>query len=494
MTTEIASTDYESPRVPASPRQLLINGEFVDSATGATFPTLDPANGARLAEVAEAGPVDVDRAVAAARAAFEGVWQMTSPAARSEILWRVSDLIERHADGLALVDCLDNGKPIRLTRQRDVPGAIAVFRYYAGWATKINGRTVVPSKPGDWHAFTYREPVGVVGSIIPWNSPLNMAAWKLAPALAAGNTVVLKPAEQTPLSALWLGQLLLEAGLPEGVVNILPGFGAVAGAAIAAHRGIDKVAFTGSAATGRLILNAAGGNLKRVSLELGGKSPNIVFPDADIDAAIAGGAEAIFTNQGQVCIAGSRLYAHKRVFDDVVHGVAERARSLRIGPGSRPDTELGPVVSDQQLQQVLGYLAQGAEDGARTLAGGKRHGTDGFYVEPTVVVDVPQHSTLLREEIFGPVLAAFDFDDVDEVVAQANDTRYGLGAGVWTKDISTAFRVAKKLQAGTVFVNNYFAGDPDLPFGGWKESGWGRDLGPECLEQYTETKSVIVKL
>jgi len=485
---------YSTPTLPDSPRQLLINGNFVDAVDGARFSTFDPANGKVLAEVSEAGPFDIDLAVLAAREAFEGSWRATSPARRGEILWRVGELIEQHAAELALIDCLDSGKPHFITSQRDVPGAASVFRYYAGWATKINGRTVTPSKPGKWHAFTSRSPIGVVGAIIPWNSPVNMAAWKLAPALAAGNTVLLKPAEQTPLSALLLGLLLLEAGLPEGVVNVLPGFGKVAGDAIARHPGVDKISFTGSAATGRSILNAASGNLKRVSLELGGKSPNIVFPDADLDKAIPGVAEAIFTNQGQVCVAGSRLFAHQDVFEDVVEGVAEYASGLHVGPGVDPATDMGPLVSQQQLEHVLGYLSRGAADGAHTVTGGNRLGTDGYFVQPTVLTRAPANSAVVREEIFGPVLVAFQFEDIDTVVAEANDTRYGLGAGVWTRDISTALLISQNLNVGSVYINNYFAGDTDLPFGGWKESGWGRDLGPEGLDQYLETKSVIVSL
>jgi phenylacetaldehyde dehydrogenase len=409
------------------------------------------------------------------------------------VLWRLADLLDEHADELALIESLDNGK-LLAEAQGDIGFAAEVFRYYAGAATKIDGRTVTPSMPGEWHAYTLREPLGVVGQIIPWNFPLMMASWKVAPALAAGNTVVLKPAEQTPLSALRLGELFLEAGLPPGAFNVVNGVGSVAGAAIAAHDGVDKIAFTGSAATGRSILHAAAGNLKKVSLELGGKSPNVVFADADLEAATSTAAAAIFSHMGEVCIAGSRLYVQQEVFDDVVAGVAEQARGLRIGSGTDPDSQIGPLVSDEQLQRVTGYIEEGLRGGARALAGGARHGEHGYFVEPTVLVDVEPDARVVREEIFGPVLVARPFDDPVELASEANDTRYGLAAGVWTKDLSKAHRAAAQLKAGMVFVNTYGAIDPSLPFGGFKESGWGRELGPDAMDLYTETKTVVVAL
>lgn len=483
----------DTPALPDGPRGLLIDGEFVDSADGATMPSHNPATGEVQAQVAAASEEDVDRAVRAARAAFEGAWGAATPSARGKVLWRVADLIEEHAEELALVESLDNGKPLAEARG-DIGFSAEVFRYYAGAATKLDGRTVTPSNPGSWHAYTRREPLGVVGQIIPWNFPLMMASWKVAPALATGNSVVLKPAEQTPLSALRLGELFMEAGLPAGALNVVNGDGAVAGAALAAHDGVDKIAFTGSAETGRAILRAAAGNLKKVSLELGGKSPNVVFSDADLEAATANAAGAIFSHMGEVCIAGSRLYVQNEVFDEVVEGVAEQARNLKIGAGTEPGTQLGPLVSDEHLRRVTGYIEDGLASGARAVAGGSRHGERGYFVEPTVLVDVEPDARVVREEIFGPVLVARSFEDPAELTREANDTRYGLAAGVWTSDLSKAHQAAAALQAGMVFVNNWGAIDPALPFGGYKESGWGRELGPDATDLYLETKTVIVAL
>jgi phenylacetaldehyde dehydrogenase len=478
------------------PRKLLIGGEWVEARSGKTFETYNPANGEVLAQVAEGDRADIDRAVAAARKAFEtGPWPDISPAERGRLLWKLSDLIEQHHQELAELETLDNGKPLLFSRIVDVPTARDVFRYMAGWATKVEGSTIPISMPGaKYFAYTLREPVGVVGQIIPWNFPLIMAAWKLAPALAVGCTCILKPAEQTPLTALRLGDLIQEAGFPDGVVNIVPGFGETAGAALASHPDVDKIAFTGSTAVGKLVANAATGNLKKVSLELGGKSPNVVFADADLNAAIPGSASAIFFNQGQICTAGSRLFVHKSIFDKVMEGVVEETTKFQVGPGINPSTNLGPLVSKEQLARVCGYLDSGAKEGAKAIAGGHRIGHTGYFVEPTVLIDVKPHMKVVREEIFGPVVTAIPFNEPDEVVAFANDTIYGLASAVWTRDISKAHRMAAKLRAGTVWINCYNVFDPALPFGGYKQSGWGREMGRAAQDLYTETKSVCAQL
>ena len=401
-------------------RHMLIGGEWVDAASGKRFDTLDPATGQVLASVAEGGAEDIDRAVKAARKAFEGPWSRMNPSERGLVVHRIGDLILEHGDELAELDSLDNGKPVGVARAADVALAADLFWYMAGWATKLNGSTISPSVPylpgAEFHAYTLREPIGVVGQIIPWNFPLLMAAWKLGPALTTGNTVVLKPAEQTPLSALRLGELMMEAGLPDGVVNIVTGYGEP-GAALAAHPDVDKVAFTGSTEVGKMIVQASAGNLKKVSLELGGKSPNVVFSDADIEAAVAGAAQGIFFNQGEVCSAGSRLYVQSDRFDDVVGGIAEAAKAIKVGHGLDPDTEMGPLVSQEQFERVTGYLDRGASEGARALTGGKAIDGAGYFVEPTVLVDTKQEDTLVQEEIFGPVITAMPFDDVDDLAA-----------------------------------------------------------------------------
>jgi phenylacetaldehyde dehydrogenase len=482
-----------------APRQLFINGQWADSASGRTFETPNPATGEILARVAEGEAEDINRAVKAARTAFEaGPWGRMTPSERGRIIWRIGDLILEHLDELAQLESLDNGKPFAVARAADVPLSADMFHYMAGWATKIEGNTInisVPYMPGaNFHSYTLREPVGVVGQIVPWNFPLLMAAWKVAPALATGNTVVLKPAEQTPLTALRLAELIAEAGVPDGVVNVVPGFGETAGAALAAHHDVDKVAFTGSTEVGKLIVQAAAGNLKKVSLELGGKSPNIVFDDAD-SAAIAGAASAIFFNHGQCCVAGSRLYVQQGSFDEVVNGVAEIAKSIKVGPGLEQDTEMGPLVSDEQLRRVTGLVQSGMAEGAKAVAGGGgRHGNRGYFVEPTVLTNTHPEMTVVREEIFGPVVVAAPFSDLDEVAAVANDTPYGLGAGIWTKDISKAHALAKKLRAGSVYINCYNVFDASLPFGGYKQSGWGREMGHEVLENYTEIKAITTLL
>jgi len=482
----------------SAPRKMYVGGQWTEAASGRTFETPNPATGETLARVAEGDAEDIDRAVRAARRAFEeGPWGRMTPSERGRIIWRIGDLILEHVDEFAQLESLDNGKPLAVARAADVPLAADLFHYMAGWATKLEGNTIdisVPYMPGaGFHSYTLREPVGVVGQIIPWNFPLLMAAWKLGPALATGNTVVLKPAEQTPLSALLLAQLIAEAGVPEGVVNVVPGFGETAGAALAAHHDVDKVAFTGSTEVGKLILKAAAGNLKKLTLELGGKSPNIVFDDAASDA-VKGAADAIFFNHGQCCVAGSRLFVQQHRFEEVVEGVAEIAKSIKIGPGIEPETQMGPLVSDEQLRRVTGYLESGKADGATALTGGGRYGERGYFVEPTVLTNTRPDMKVVREEIFGPVLVAEPFSDLDEIAAVANDTEYGLGAGIWTSDISKAHTLAKKLRAGTVWINCYNVFDAALPFGGYKQSGWGREMGHEVLNNYTEVKAVTTKL
>ena len=477
-------------------RKMFINGKWVDAASGKTFPTYNPATGEVLANVAEGDREDIDRAVKAARAAFDsGPWSKMTPSERGRLIWKLADLIEKNAEEFAQLESLDNGKPAAIARLADVPGTIDLFRYMAGWATKIEGNTIPISAHGaKFLAMTLREPVGVVGQIIPWNFPLMMASWKLGPALAAGCTVILKPAEQTPLTALRLGELIQEAGFPDGVVNIVPGYGETAGAALAAHALVDKVAFTGSTEVGKLIVQAATGNLKKVSLELGGKSPNVVFQDADIEGAISGSAMAIFFNQGQTCCAGSRLYVEEKSFDKVVDGVSQLASKIRIGPGLEPTTDMGPLVSEEQLNRVCSYLESGYSEGAKATVGGSREGTKGYFVKPTVLVNTNEKMKVVREEIFGPVVTAIPFSDVDDLVAKANNTEYGLAAGVWTRDITKAHRIASKLRAGTVWINCYNVFDPAMPFGGYKQSGWGREMGHEVLNLYTEVKSVCLPI
>jgi phenylacetaldehyde dehydrogenase len=458
----------------AAPQKLFINGQWTDAASGKTFATPNPATGETLANVAEGDAEDVNRAVGAARQAFDdGPWGRMTPSDRGRLIWKIGDLILEHADEFAQLESLDNGKPVAVARGADVPLAADLFHYMAGWATKIEGNTInisVPYMPGaNFHSYTLREPVGVVGQIIPWNFPLLMAAWKLGPALTTGNTVVLKPAEQTPLTALLLAKLIAEAGIPDGVVNVITGFGETAGAALAAHNDVDKVAFTGSTEVGRLIVQAAAGNLKKVSLELGGKSPNIVFDDAEA-GAVEGAANAIFFNHGQCCVAGSRLFVQEDKFDEVVNGVAEIAKGIKLGPGMESGTQMGPLVSEEQLQRV----------------------TD--FVEPTVITNTRPDMKIVREEIFGPVVVAAPFRSLDEIAAEANNSEYGLGAGIWTKDISKAHALAKKLRAGTVWINCYNVFDASLPFGGYKQSGWGREMGHEVLEAYTEVKAVTTQL
>jgi phenylacetaldehyde dehydrogenase len=483
------------------PGRLLIDGEWVEAVSGETFETLNPATEESLGWVAHGAAQDIDLAVAAARRCFDDErsdWRRMTASERGKVIHRIGDLIEQHADELAMLETLDNGKPMTIAKAADVALAADLFHYMSGWATKIEGHTIpisaVTSPGSEFLAYTRREPVGVVGQIIPWNFPLLMAAWKLGPALAAGVTVVLKPAEQTPLSALRLGELMLEAGLPAGVVNIVTGFGD-AGAALAAHDGVDKVAFTGSTEVGRLIVQAAVGNLKKVTLELGGKSPQVLYNDADMDVAIPGAANGIFFNQGQCCNAGSRLYIERDVFDAVVQGISDEAGKIKVGPGLDPDTQMGPLTSAEQRDKVLGYMSSGLDAGAHARAGGGRMGDRGYFVEPTVLTDTTPDMKVVREEIFGPVVCAIPFDsEDDDVIRSGNDTSFGLASGIWTRDINKAHRTAHRLRAGTVWINCYSVFDAAMPFGGYKESGWGREMGHNALENYLETKSVVTQL
>jgi len=480
------------------PKKLFIGGRWVPAESGKQFGVEDPATGEELTTVAEAQVEDVDRAVAAARRSFDrGTWRELPPAERAKVLWKVGDMIEERATEFAQLETLDNGMPINDALLFHVPLAAATFRYYAGWVTKLDGATQQVSLPGKYLSYTLREPVGVVGQIIPWNFPLLMAAWKLAPALACGNSVVLKPSEETPLSALLLAEVLQQAEVPDGVVNVVPGRGEIAGARLASHPDVDKIAFTGSTEVGKLIARASSdSNLKRVSLELGGKSPNIIFDDADLTRAVSGAFFGIFFNQGQVCSAGSRLFVQEKVYDHALDELLKTVKETRVGPGIDPITQMGPLVSRGQADRVMGYISLGSKEGARLLAGGSRpKGLEGGnFVEPTVFADVDGKMRIAREEIFGPVVAAIPFRDEEDLVEKANSTIYGLVAGVWTRDVARAHRVAHALKAGTVYVNCYHIVDPVTPWGGYKQSGWGRELGPYALDLYTELKNVIVDI
>jgi aldehyde dehydrogenase (NAD+) len=484
------------PFLNGATKRLLIAGQWVEAASGKTFESRNPATGELLARVAEGDAEDINRAVAAARRAFDGPWRKVKPYERQQMLLKLAELVERHFEELSLLDTLDMGAPISRTlgNRRRVLG---MLRYYAGMATALHGETLENSLPGEIFSYTLKEPVGVVGAIIPWNGPLGASVWKIGPALATGCTIVLKPAEEAPLTALRLGDLMLEAGVPEGVVNIVPGYGETAGAALASHPDVDKVAFTGSHLTGQKIIQASAGNLKRVSLELGGKSPDIVFADADLETAVAGAGMAVFANSGQICSAGTRLFVERRVYDEFTGRVAEFGKGLQVGNGVDPKTQIGPLVSEQQLDRVTGYLSLGKEEGAKPLSGGERltEGAlaKGYFVPPTVFANVRDDMRIAQEEIFGPVLSAIPFHDLDEVVHRANTTPFGLGSGVWTRDVSKAHRLAKGIRAGSVWVNCYQAMDPAVPFGGYKMSGYGRESGLQHLEEYLNVKAVWIK-
>ncbi len=484
-------------KAKVEPGKLLIGGEWTAS-DGGSFDTINPATGEVITQIASGTVHDVDRAVKAARKAFDdynGPWQKMAASDRARILWKISDLIEQNIEEIAELETLDNGKPIFESRYVDLPSVIEVYRYYAGWATKIHGETI-NSRP---NAFTYtlREPVGVVAAIVPWNFPLLLAAWKIAPALATGNTVIWKPAEQTSLSALRVGQLMQEAGVPAGVVNIVTGLGRTVGAELVRHPLVDKVAFTGSTAVGKEVMKSAADTVKRVTLELGGKSPNIVFADSDLDAAIKGATTGIFYGKGEVCAAGSRLFVERKVHDEFVAKLADRAKKLKPGDPLDPKTRLGALVSEQQMNKVLGYIESGKKEGAHLVAGGGRVSVDGgkgYFVEPTVFDAVNNTMKIAQEEIFGPVLATIPFDTIDEVAEQANQNVYGLAAAIWTNDIRKAHTLARRLKAGTVWINTYNLYDVALPFGGFKQSGFGRELGMHAIQHYTELKSVWVNL
>lgn len=473
-------------------KKLFINGCFVDAESEKTFSTYNPANGEVLTYVSEAQVEDVDKAVKAAKSAFEkGPWSKMSGAERGKLMYKLADLIEKNKLELAELDSLDNGKPLEDLLANDIPNAVGQFEYFAGWTTKIVGQTIPVS--GEYLNYTRHEPVGVVGQIIPWNFPLMMAAWKIAPALATGCTVVLKPAEQTPLSALYLAQLTVEAGFPEGVINVVPGFGKTAGDALVKHPDVNKIAFTGSTAVGKSIMKEAANTMKRVTLELGGKSPNIILPDADLSKAIPGVFSGIMANQGEVCSAGSRVYIHKDQFDEVVSELVLYAKNVQLGDGLSPNTEMGPLISKEQQNRVVNYIRKGKEEGATVLCGGEIL-ANGYFVEPTVFVDVEENMSIAQEEIFGPVVVVMSYDSLDEVIERANHSSFGLAAGLWTENLKNAHYVASRLKAGSVWVNCYNVTDPASPFGGFKESGFGREMGSYALDNYTEVKSIWINL
>ncbi len=490
----VATVKKPKHAAPAVANQkMFIGGKWVDSASGKSFATLNPSTGATICQVAEGDKADIDLAVKAARKAMDGPWGRMSGGQRGRLMHKLADLVEKNVAELAALETLDNGKPIGDALAADLPLTVQCYRYYAGWADKIAGKTI-PIE-GNHFCYTRHEPVGVVGQIIPWNFPLLMQAWKWGPALACGNALVLKPAEQTPLTALRVAALAQEAGFPDGVINVVPGYGPTAGAALSSHMDVDKIAFTGETTTGKIVMTAAANsNLKRVSLELGGKSPNVVFADADLDAAIEGAYFGLFFNQGQCCVAGSRLYVEERVYDEFVDKMAKKTRTRKVGDPFDPETEQGPQVSQEQQDRVHGYIEHGKKDGAKLIVGGGRHTGAGYFVEPTVFADVQDEMTIAKEEIFGPVMSILKFKGVDEVIDRGNRTHYGLAAAVWTKDVQKAHALAHRLKAGTVWVNCYDVFDAAAPFGGFKMSGIGRELGEYALSLYTEVKTVTMAI
>jgi aldehyde dehydrogenase (NAD+) len=470
-----------------------IGGKWLPSASGKTFDTIHPATEEVICKVAEGDKADVDAAVDAAREAFDnGPWRTMDARDRGALIYKLAELIEEEAEELAALETLDNGKPINDSRTADIPLVIDCLKYYAGWADKIQGKTI-PIR-GDYFCYTRREPVGVVGQIIPWNFPALMAAWKWGPALAAGCTIVMKPAEQTPLTCLRMARLAQKAGIPDGVINVVPGYGPTAGAALVAHPGVDKIAFTGELSTAKIIQKAAAETMKRLTFELGGKSPNVIFADADLDAAVQGAHFALYFNQGQCCCAGSRLYIEQKVYDEVIDRIADKNKSTKIGDPFDPKTQQGPQVDKAQFDKILKYVEYGREDGAKCVTGGKRHGSKGYFVEPTLFANVTDDMRIAREEIFGPVMSALKFKNIDEIIHRSNDTNFGLAAAVWTRDVAKAHRYAKEVRAGTVWINCYDVFDAAAPFGGFKESGLGRELGEAGLDNYTESKTVTVSL
>ena len=493
----MTSLDMKMPALLSQPLKMLIDGEWVSSQSGARMDVINPSNGQVLVQESLGGAYEVDLAVQAARRAFEsGPWSRMRPAERTRLLLKLADALEQNGDELALLETLNTGKPLKMARAFDIGMAAECLRYNAGWATKLSGETRNVSLPGDWHAYTLREPVGVVGLIVPWNVPLAMAVSKISPALAAGCTVLLKPAELTPLTALRLGELIQAIGFPPGVVNIVTGLGHEAGQAIVDHPGVDKISFTGSTVVGKSLLASAAGNLKRVALELGGKSPVFIFADADLDRAMDAAARGIFGNTGQVCAAGSRLFVHRSVADRVIEGIAQRARALRVAPGLSPEAEIGPVISARQRERVMAYIDSGRAEGAEVVAGGQAVQGEGFFIQPTVLVNTRPDMKVVREEIFGPVLSTqlFDDDSLEQLAARGNDTDYGLSSSIWTRDLRTAHQMVRRLRAGNVRVNAAAALDFAMPFGGYKQSGWGRENGREGVEAYTELKSVAIDL